>query len=148
VRQSIFHLIATCALYYKSVIETVQLANTHCNQEPRVQLNYGLCRCSLVCHHLQHRIISAQHDTINSGQLLQQRKPGKQQRRECVPAITQRGSLRWSVIVQPFLPPESHQCYATSTPTGNEAARVRHLKWDSGGVAPSGGGGQHSHCLT
>ena len=42
-----------------------------------------------------------------------------------VPAITQRDSLHWSVIVQPFLPPESHQCYATSTPIGNEAARVK-----------------------
>ena len=47
---------------------------------------------------------------------------------DCAPAITQRDSLHWSVIVQPFLPPESHQCYATSTPIGNEAARVRHLK--------------------
>ena len=37
----------------------------------------------------------------------------------CAPAITQRDSLHWSVIVQPFLPPESHQCYATSTPIGN-----------------------------
>ena len=25
---------------------------------------------------------------------------------------------------------------------------MRHLKWGSEGVAPSGGGGQHSHCLT
>ena len=66
----------------------------------------------------------------------------------CAPAITQRDSLHWSVIVQPFLPPESHQCYATSTPIGNEAARVRHLKWGSESVAPSGGGVQHSHCLT
>ena len=80
---------------------------------------------SLVCHHLQHRIISAKYDTVSGGQ---QRKPGKQQGGGL---CTCNHPTRLAPLVRnrpTFLPPESHQCYATSTPIGNEAARVRHLK--------------------
>ena len=73
-----------CAIL-KKLIETA--CKTRTKQEPRVQLIYGLCYCcSLVCHHLRHRITSAQYDMQSAAE---QRKPGKQQAGGCAPATTQ-----------------------------------------------------------
>ena len=116
----------------KVALKLLARVNAHCNQDPGVQLIYGLCNAnyggSLICHHLQHRIISAQHDTVNSGQLLQQRKPRKQQGGGLCTCNHPMRLASLARNVQPFLPPESHQCYATPTPASIAAARVRHLK--------------------